>query len=63
MTHHFEFIAKLTNGNTVNMLYKGPHSRHTKVTKAILKDLKTAYNIEAVEVKEFYLKSSKPLHI
>lgn len=59
MTHYFEFQANLHNGNYVKHIYKGKHSRHSRVRDAILADLMTMYQIPANEVKDLYLKPYK----
>jgi len=56
MTHTFEFVAKIADGRIVHMHYKGETSRKSKVTRKILEDLKRAYNIEANQVNELFLK-------
>lgn len=60
MIHTFEFIAELTDGRTCRMMYKGKSSRHLKVKHKILQDLKTAYNIDPLTIKELYIKPVKP---
>ncbi len=56
MTHYFDFIVQLNNGDHIHQRYKGESSRHRKVTQLILKDLKKLYNVQATDIKEFYLK-------
>lgn len=56
MTHRFEFVAELSNGDKVHMMYKGDSSRKRKVREKIIRDLKRMYNIEPSDVGDVYLK-------
>lgn len=62
MTHHFEFVAKLKNGDTIHQYYKGEHSRHRKVVQAIQKDLFNLYKVLPIDIEDFWMKPiDKPL--
>lgn len=59
MQHQFEFIANLTNGDKVHMMYKGKTSRKSKVRNKIVTDLKTMYNIEPNQIGDIFLNPTK----
>lgn len=59
MTHTFEFVAVIGNGETIRMFYKGQSSRHKKVKEKILEDLTKAYGIPKGHITEMYLKPVK----
>ena len=56
MQHQFEFVAELTNGDKVHLMYNGKSSRHKKVKESIVKDLRKMYGILPEEVGDVYLK-------
>lgn len=56
MQHRFEFVAELSDGGHVHMMYKGDSSRMRKVREKIIRDLKRVYNIEPATVGNVYLK-------
>lgn len=60
MTHYFDFRAELNNGDYIQQRYKGKSSRPKNVVKLILADLKKLYQVEATDIKEFYLQPVKP---
>jgi hypothetical protein len=59
MTHYFDFIVRLKNGDEIRQRYKGKSSRHTKVQHSILKDLYILYKVYPKDIDEFFLKQVK----
>ena len=59
MQHTFEFVARITDGRVIHMLYKGKTSRHSKVSTKIVSDITKTYGILPQDISELYLKPLK----